>query len=137
MNMKNQVLSIKQSQELIKLGFDVKKHASVKVIKTNSNDEYVMPLNYLEYYDAFGYDMVDEEYYTMTIGDIFNVLPTLIIVSNNLYGLKTSIHKERYNLYYLKLGGRKCIDFEEKIKLIDALFECLKWCITNGHIKVK
>ena len=65
---------------------------------------------------------------TMTIGDIIDILPE-------------RIHKN----YYLEIGkcyvGYYCEDHisingEVGEKLIDSLFEMLKWCIKEKYIKL-
>ena len=141
MNLKDQVLSIEQVQELTELGFDVKKYASVTVIKTNSDECYIMPLNYLEQYDAFEYDVVDEKYYSLTIVDIIKVLPKMI----GVYSIEFDFIGNQVYIDYIyrreslpKLDHIFDMDNKESVtlNLTNALFETLKWCIKNKHITI-
>ena len=141
MNLKDQVLSIEQVQELQELGFDVKKYASVTVIKTNSDECYIMPLNYLEQYDAFEYDVVDEKYYSLTIVDIIKVLPKMI----GVYSIEFDFIGNQVYIDYIyrreslpKLDHIFDMDNKESVtlNLTNALFETLKWCIKNKHITI-
>lgn len=137
--MKDQVLTKEQIQELQELGFNVKKYASVTVIKTNSDECYIMPLNYLEQYDAFEYDVVDEKYYSLTIGDIIKILPKMIgvysiefdFMGNQVYVDYIYRRESLLQLDHIWYQDNKDSEISN---LIIALFNTLKWCIVNKRI---
>ena len=72
MNIKDQVLSIGQVQELKKLGFDVRKHSSMCYLPYYNSSLYKIDgytLDTIEKNDSFN------SIPTMSIGDIIEVLP--------------------------------------------------------------
>lgn len=115
MNIKDQVLSIEQVQELQELGFDVSKYSSLR-----SNGEKVVTE------DDF-YIGASPLFPTMTIGDIIEVLPERI---HKNYYLVMSKNYVDYSDGDISINGY--IEF----KLIDAFFEMLKWCIKYKHIEL-
>lgn len=117
MKLEEQVLSIKQIRELQELGFDVKKHSSIK-----SNGKKVVTE------DDF-YIGVSPLYPTMTIGDIINVLPFKI---DTHYFL--SINSE-YCAYSMS-GDFDTIFFTREKEIMNNLFKTLVWCIKEKHIKL-
>lgn len=112
MNIKDQVLSIEQVQELQELGFDVKKYSSLqsngKEIITN-NDFYIGGAPLFE---------------TMSIGDIINILPIeideYVLVMNKKYIAYNNRAKTLFCAY--------------RRRFIDSLFDSLVWCIKQKHI---
>ena len=124
MERKGQVLSIGQVRELKKLGFDVKKHSSMCYLPYYNSSLYKIDgytLDTIERNDSF------HSIPTMSIGDIIEVLPENI--DNNFF-LMFEKDYVTYNNRYVFLMGK-----EEK-NLINALFETLKWCIKEKHIKL-
>jgi len=116
MNLKDQVLSIDQVQELQELGFDVHKHSSM----------YYHPDYGLE--DGTIKLLVQDLLYipTLTIGDIINILPTeideFILNINRKY---VAYDSKTTNLFYAY-----------RYRFIDSLFDCLVWCIKQKHIEL-
>ena len=123
MKIEEQILSIKQVRELQELGFDVKKHSSIK-----SNGEKVV---------------AEDDFYiggaplfpTMTIGDIINILPVKI---EEDYSVKIeedyflSVNSE-YCAYSMVVGV-DTIFFTREKEFINNLFNTLVWCIKEKHI---
>lgn len=118
MNLKDQVLSIEQVrelQELQELGFDINKHSS---LKSNGKQIIVKDDFYIGGAPLFP---------TMTIGDIIEVLPEII---HKKYSLDIGKNYVDYCDDHFAINGY--VEF----KLIDALFEMLKWCIKEKHIEL-
>ena len=126
MNLKEQVLSIDQVQELKKLGFDVNKHASVEINTTMNKKQYVVSSSFVQLYPNYGDDNVIERYSTMTIGDIIECLP--VEIEENV--LNIFAFGETWSV------GWEDIQYWGSNTLIDALFEILKWCIKEKHIEL-
>lgn len=126
MKLEDQVLSIEQVQELQELGFDVEKYASmyytpnwITKFGIDEIQDYVLQIGGLgEDYDG---DCIP----TMTIGDMIEVLPETI---HKKYTLEISKYYVDYCDDHFSING------EVEEKLIDALFEALKWCIKNNYI---
>ena len=137
MNIKNQVLSIEQVQELQELGFDVEKNASVRWCDCSvCKRTYAPCFSYNELRVDKKECPLTREVPTLTIGDIIEVLPQRITMNNTGYILKT-LHK--FDISYTDCAGRKLNAFNlslETLNLIDALFETLKWCIKEKHIEL-
>ena len=125
MEIKEQVLSLEQIKELRELGFNINKYASVE-INTNTNmKQYVVSSSFVQLYSKFGDDDVIERYSTLTIGDIIEILPKEIeenVLNIFAFGETWSV-------------GWEGINYCGSNTLIDALFEILKWCIDEKHIK--
>ena len=126
MKLKNQVLSIEQVLELQELGFDVIKNSSAIVI-IKENDTFIVGKEMIEK-NIFGItDKIEDLFYSMTIGDIINIIPTKI----NEYVLDMnreyiSYDNTKNNLYYSSI-----------YRFIDNLFDCLMWCIKHRYINLK
>ena len=146
MNIKEQVLSIKQVQELQELGFDVKKFASMCWLAYTSDiPPYEKEYN-LSTHDIYCYESSSlEPIPTMTIGDIISVLPPHIYPS--IYHKKYGEEIEQTHILIMYLYGnfgcligykhslQHTFVFESREKsYIKALFETLKWCIKQKHI---
>ena len=128
MNIKNQVLSLEQVQELINLRFDIKKHSSIK-----SNGKKVV---------------TEDDFYiggaplfpTMTIGDIIEVLPEKIIekyYGGNIISFMEINKKSVCYSCYHKCSESDIMAFiSTQENLIDRLFDCLVWCIKQKHIEL-
>lgn len=127
MNLKDQVLSIEQVQELQELGFDVKKYARVVLINENV-------------YIRDDIKCLTEQFtYSLTIGDIIKILPKMIgvysiefdFIGNQVY-VDYIYRRESLlqldHMYYM--DNKECV----MSNLINALFETLKWCIKEKHI---
>jgi hypothetical protein len=141
MKLEDQVLSIKQVQELQELGFDIIKNSSAIVI-IKENDTFIVDKEMIEK-NIFGItDKIEDLFYSMTIGDIIEVLPILIyyleeyetrlIIKKTYYGYTIN-----YDNIFSSLRETVGIPFSTyKNNYIDALFDCLMWCIKQKHIKI-
>jgi hypothetical protein len=128
MKIEDQVLSVEQVRELQELGFDVKKHSSIK-----SNGKKVI---------------AEDDFYiggaplfpTMTIGDIINVLPETIITEYCGRYIRSHIEINKKVVCYPcydKNGEVSIMLFHSMQEiLIDSLFDCVVWCIKEKHIKI-
>ena len=125
MNIEEQVLRIGQVVKLQDLGFDVIKNSSAIVI-IKENDTFIVDKEMIEK-NIFGItDKIEDMFYSMTIGDIINIIPTKI----NEYVLDMNREYISYddtkdNLYYTS-----------RYKFIDNLFDCLVWCIKHKYINL-
>ena len=125
MNIEEQVLRIGQVVKLQDLGFDVIKNSSTIVI-IKENGPFIVDKEMVEK-NIFGItDKIEDMFYSMTIGDIINIIPTKI---NDEYVLDMnreyiSYDNTKDNLYYTS-----------RYKFIDNLFDCLVWCIKHKYIK--
>jgi phosphoenolpyruvate synthase/pyruvate phosphate dikinase len=127
MKLEEQVLSIEQVQELLKLGFDIEKHSSMCWVAYTSDEEPYEKEYSLSILDEFCYESASlEPIPTMTIGDIIDILPIeideYVLNMNRKY---VSYDSKQNSLYY---GYRH--------RFIDSLFDCLVWCIKEKHIKL-
>ena len=126
MKIEDQVLSIEQVLELQELGFDVIKNSSAIVI-IKENGTFIVDREMIEK-NIFGItDKIEDLFYSMTIGDIINIIPTEI----NEYVLDMnreciSYDSTKNNLYYSSI-----------YRFIDNLFDCLLWCIKHKYINLK
>lgn len=140
MKLKMQVLNEKQVLKLKTLGFDVEKHSSViYAYATEVEQELIFSKEFIELNGGASNVFGEAPYYfTMTIGDIINVLP---------YSIET-YHKKDFETYtttyFLKINqlivsyvnphiGAALIAFSEK-KLINNLFKTLNFMIKTGYI---
>jgi len=124
--MEEQVLSIEQVQELQELGFNVEKNASMCWVAYTSDEEPYEKEYSLSILDEFCYESASlEPIPTLTIGDMIEVLPETI---HKNYSLEISKHYVDYCDNGISINGY--VEF----KLIDALFEMLKWCIKEKQI---
>lgn len=143
MNIKEQVLSIEQIQELQELGFDVEKYASMCWLLSTNEVNSFYPVN-KQFWDAVELKYIP----TLTIGDIISVLPPHIYPS--VYHKKYGKEIEQTHLLIMypysdfgcliryKHHNQDTFVFESTEKpYIKALFETLKWCIKNKYIKNK
>ena len=125
MNIKDQVLSIEQVQELQELGFDVEKNASVRWCDCSvCKRTYAPCFSYNELRVDKKECPLTREVPTLTIGDIIEVLPEKIeenVLNIFAFGETWSV-------------GWEGIQYCGSNKLIDALFETLKSCIKEKHI---
>ena len=125
MNIEEQVLRIEQVFKLQDLGFDVIKNSSAIVI-IKENGTFIVDKEMVEK-NIFGItDKIEDMFYSMTIGDIINIIPTKI----NEYVLDMnreyiSYDNTKDNLYYTS-----------RYKFIDNLFDCLVWCIKHKYINL-
>ena len=126
MKLEDQVLTKTQVYELINLGFDVGKYASMCIKKDDKTlwqgkaNNYYLP-KYKENY------MID----TLTIGDIIDILPKEISFVNKDIPLKLQTDMKSY-LRYSSVSN--IISIKQTETFIDMLFESLKWCIKEKHI---
>ncbi len=127
MNLKDQVLSINQVQELIELGFDTSKYASMCWLSYTSDEPPYEKEYDLSILDEFCYELSClTPIPTLTIGDIMEILPE-------------EIEEKVLNIFAFSETwsvGWEDIQYYGSNTLIDALFETLKWCIANKHIAI-
>lgn len=125
MELNKQVLSIEQVQELIELGFDIRKYASMGWVTTNQEDFELNTLDMCKYLICIP---------TLTIGDIMEVLPERIIGDKDTdEDIPYYIHVDKNEVYYYS-HYEDYIFTISKINIIDALLETLKWCIKEKHL---
>ena len=136
MKLKDQVLSIEQILELQELGFDVIKNSSAIVI-IKENDTFIVSKEMVER-NIFGItDKIEDMFYSMTIGDIINILPVKI---EEDYAVKIeedyflSVNLE-YCAYSMVVGVDTMFFIREK-EFINNLFNTLVWCIKKEYIKI-
>lgn len=124
MKLKDQVLSIKQVQELLKLGFDIEKHSS---IKTNGEDMVTEDDFYIRASPLFS---------TMSIGDIIEVLPKKIKTysANADKEIYFYLNMDHVGIMYIPTMIDDCMFCSTEDKLINNLFKTLVWCIKEKHI---
>jgi hypothetical protein len=148
MKLEDQILSIEQVRELQELGFDVEKYASMCWISYTSDEEPYEKEHSLSILDEFCYESASlEPTPTMSIGDIIEVLPPHIYPS--IYHKKYGKEIEQTHLLIMypysnfgcliryKHHNQDTFVFESIEKpYIKALFETLKWCIKEKHIKL-
>lgn len=126
MNIKEQILTIPQVQELKGLGFDVEKHSSMCWVFDrlfSKEDDTTKAIT-----------IQCPSTPTMTVADILEVLPKEIEKDNEKYNLFIAYVHGSISIYYdivNKIGNLSLIVTGD---LIDGLFETLKWCIKNKHI---
>ena len=126
MKLDDQVLSIKQVQELQELGFDVKKYASMCWITYTSDEEPYEKEYSISILDEFCYESASlEPTPTMSIGDIIGVLPIKIDKYElNINRRDVSYYDSRTNILF----------YAYRYRFINSLFDCLVWCIKQKHI---
>ena len=128
MNLKDQVLSVAQVQELQELGFDISKYATLYWASCDRcSNEKCFERQILELNISKSKCCVNQTNIipTLTIGDIIDILPEKIY---NHYSLEISKNNVEYCDGYISIN----VEVEEK--LIDAFFKTLKWCIKQKHI---
>lgn len=128
MKLEEQVLSIEQVRELQELGLDVNKYASMAWVEQIPFLDIECPIKYeLEVLtdSLIGNRGCLEVIPTLTIGDIIEILPERIAP---IYYLEISKNLVDY------CSNDKSINGEVEERLIDALFQTLKWCIKEKHI---
>ena len=126
MEIKEQILSIEQIQELINLGFDFRKYSSTCVIEAKDRNKYIVDRRLIGLHIGFMETEVIEYHETMTIGDIMKCLPEEIeekVLNIFAFGETWSV-------------GWEGIQYCGSNTLIDALFETLKWCIKQKHLEL-
>lgn len=135
--MNEQVLSIKQMQELKKLGIDISKASMC----WNTYDFFLIANN-SDLKDVFNY-LDDDWMPTFTLQDILNILPkciktedaiyTLFLCPNDLYdGYIVAYMDDSNELTHLKGGSQY-----SSVSFLEAAFNMLKWCKENNYIKRK
>lgn len=125
MKLEDQVLTIEQVQELQKLGFDVRKHASLYFVEEKSfiKEKFiVLP----EQIDITKVPADVKIIPTMTTGDIINILPI------EIYQYVLVMNKK----YIAYDDGANTLFYAYRHRFIDSLFDCLVWCIKEKYIKL-
>lgn len=134
MNIEEQVLRIEQVVKLQDLGFDVIKNSSAIVI-IKENDTFIVSKKMVEK-NIFGItDKIEDMFYSMTIGDIINILPVKIEEDYSVkieedYFLSVNLEYCAYSM----VVGVDTIFFTREKEFINNLFNTLVWCIKNKHI---
>lgn len=128
--MKEQVLSIEQMQELIKLGIDTSKASMC----WNTYDSFLIA-NDSDLKDAFHYSE-DNWIPIFTLQDILEILPKIILGSTKqmkTVEFKLSIRENK--IYYMQDSFNqqwlKCIYGNT---ILEAAFNMLKWCKQSNYI---
>lgn len=126
MKLEDQVLSIDQVKELKKLEFNVEKYASMCWLAYISDippyeKEYNLCTHDIYCYESSSLEPIP----TLSIGDIIEILPARI---HENYYLKISKYYIDYSNDHFSING------QIKEKLIDTLFEILRWCIKQNQI---
>jgi len=137
MELNKQVLSIEQVQELIELGFDVEKYASMAYFEQSPFIPIKQPKKYeLEILtdSLIGNRGSLEVIPTLTIGDIIDILPKKIKKDDLTYIFHIEYSHNSISIYYDVERGIGTYFFIKTNELIYGLFETLKWCIKNKHI---
>ena len=138
MKIENQVLSIKQVQELQELGFDIAKYASMCWIAYTSDEQPYEKEYSLSILDEFCYESASlEPTPTMTIGDIINILPVKIEEDYSVkieedYFLSVNLEYCAYSM----VVGVDTIFFTREKEFINNLFNTLVWCIKQKYIEI-
>ena len=125
MKLEDQVLSIEQVRELQKLGFDVRKHASLYFVEEKSfiKEKFiVLP----EQIDITKVPADVKIIPTMTTGDIINILPI------EIYQYVLVMNKK----YIAYDDGANTLFYAYRHRFIDSLFDCLVWCIKEKYMKI-
>lgn len=132
MEIKEQVLSKEQVQELRELGFDVEKYASMCWVEQSPflPDEETVKYELEILTDSLignkgSLDVIP----TLTTGDIIEVLPEKI---EEDYFLSVISEYCAYSM----VGGIQTIFFTCEKELINNLFNTLVWCIKQKHIEL-
>lgn len=135
--MKNQVLSIEQMQELIKLGIDVSTASMCRITNKNTG-KYDLRVNRIEWKDIY-----TANYYsvipTFTLQDILEMLPRTLEFQD-VYG---NTHFEYIEFWGDCWNQMAVIDpshpssprvTTSNISPLRAAFDMLKWCKQNKYI---
>ena len=136
MKIEDQVLSIEQIKELQELGFDVIKNSSAIVI-IKENGTFIVDKEMVEK-NIFGItNKIEDMFYSMTIGDIINILPVKIEEDYSVkieedYFLSVNLEYCAYSM----VGGVDTIFFTREKELINNLFNTLVWCIKQKYIEI-
>ena len=142
MKIEDQVLSIEQVRELLKLGFDIEKHSSMCWVAYTSDEEPYEKEYSLSTHDIYCYESSSlEPIPTLSIGDIMDILPKVINSHGIEYGRNADyglslIYLNKYYIRYIGIHISLALIIFESYNLIDVLFEALKWCIKEKHIKL-
>lgn len=139
MNLYEQVLNITQVQELINIGFDVRKYATSAVIEAKDGNYYIVDRRLLSINMGFMETEVIEYFETLSIGDIMEILPAFIDIpfpaEMKIYPIRYFIDVNKAGVWYYNNDSKSSLISFLKTNIINSLFEILKWCIKNKHIK--
>lgn len=134
--MENQVLSIEQMQELIKLGIDTSKASMIWEYKGSDEDKNFYNLDILDYDNDF---IAKEDIPTFTLQDILEMLPHTLEFKD-VYG---NTHFEYIEFWGDGWNQMAIVDplhpsspriTTSNISPLRAAFEMLKWCKQNNEI---
>lgn len=130
MKLEEQVLNREQVQELIELGFDVRKYATSAVIEAKDGNHYIVDRRLLSINMGFMETEVIEYFETLSIGDIMQVLPPYIeeecVLNIN----------QNFILYEKQGGMTEYLEINLIVgnSIINNHFEMLKYCIQEKYI---
>ncbi len=130
MKLEEQVLNREQVQELIELGFDVRKYATSAVIEAKDGNHYIVDRRLLSINMGFMETEVIEYFETLSIGDIMQVLPPYIeeecVLNIN----------QNFILYEKEGGMTEYLEINLIVgnSIINNHFEMLKYCIQEKYI---
>lgn len=130
MKLEEQVLNREQVQELIELGFDVRKYATSAVIEAKDGNHYIVDRRLLSINMGFMETEVIEYFETLSIGDIMQVLPPYIeeecVLNIN----------QNFILYEKEGGMTEYMEINLIVgnSIINNHFEMLKYCIQEKYI---
>lgn len=138
MKIEDQILSIEQVLELQELGFDVIKNSSAIVI-IKENGTFIVDKEMIEK-NIFGItDKIEDLFYSMTIGDMIEVLPKKIKAYSRNADEEINFYHRMNNagiIYASTIMIEDSIFCSSEDKLINNLFNTLIWCIKEKHIKL-
>lgn len=146
----NQVLTIDQCKELLALGLDMS-DASCMWCPTYKSNGCLVDYDTIEEYNvSFRNNTTPIEvlrekfpltykegnvYYTYTLQDILEKLPTYIVKDYTCYSLDIVFGSVKIS-YYNQYHEEYLVSFDCD-NLLDGAFEILKWCIENKYINKK
>ena len=137
MKIEDQVLIIEQVVKLQNLGFDVIKNSSAIVI-IKENGTFIVNKEMIEK-NIFGVtNKIENMFYSMTIGDMIEVLPEKIKTYSANADKEIYFYPRINNtgIIYVPAMIDDCIFYSSEDKLINNLFKTLVWCIKEKHIKL-
>lgn len=135
--MKNQVLSIKQMQELKELGIDTSKASMCWIGCTDGNDVYPYNSTFKDIFESHKETIPSVLTPTFTLQDILEILPREIKPFKGCKSWKVWLRLLPY------VGNRWCVLYENPDEIfyksegenpLEAAFNILKWCKQNNYI---
>lgn len=112
-----QILTIKQSAELIKRGVNANRATEIKL------------------YDDPVSEWTHRGCLLFTLTDLFSLLPVDIYQEHKVYGLAMRFIFEKWHVEYSR-DNLDILAITHATELIDALYEMLLWWLDNNHVKL-